>query len=161
MILEVTTRPARICDAEAIARLTRQLGYDVETRSIEDRLSRLLARGDQQFLIAEHDGRAIGWINMIVVEYIETGAFVTIGGLVVDREYRGQGIGRRLLTEAEQWATQQGCTIVRLSSSATRTEAHKFYEHVGYMSVKTQLSFAKPLTGPARDALRSLVPDVS
>jgi GNAT superfamily N-acetyltransferase len=161
MTLEVTTRPASISDAEAIARLTRQLGYDVETRDVEDRLSRLLARRDQQFVIAEHDGRSIGWVNMILVEYVETGAFVTIGGLVVDREYRGQGIGRRLLTEAEQWAAQQGCAIVRLSSSATRTEAHKFYEHVGYMNVKTQLSFAKPLNGPARDALRRFVPDVS
>ena len=98
---------------------------------------------------------------MLIVEYVETGAFVTIGGLVVDREYRGQGIGRRLLSEAEQWAAQQGCAIVRLWSSATRTEAHRFYEHVGYMNVKTQLSFAKPLNGPARDALRGFVPDVS
>ena len=158
---EVTTRPARVSDAEAIVRLTKQLGYEVEARSVEDRLSRLLARRDQQFLIAEHGDRAIGWVHMIVAEYVETGVFVTIGGLVVDREYRGQGIGRRLLTEAEQWAAQQGCTIVRLSSSATRTEAHKFYEHVGYVNVKTQRAFAKPLTGPARDALRGFVPDVS
>lgn len=161
MTPQVTTRPARISDAEAVARLTTQLGYVVETRRVEDRLSRLLARPDQQFLIAEHDGRPIGWIHMLIVEYVETGAFVTIGGLVVDREYRGQGIGRRLLSEAEQWTAQQGCAIVRLWSSATRTEAHRFYEHVGYMNVKTQLSFAKPLNGPARDALRGFVPDVS
>ena len=111
---DITIRSARPSDAEAIAELTKQLGYFAEPAAVVSRLSRLLARSDQELLVADHGGRAIGWIHMVVTEYIESDAFVVIGGLVVDREYRMQGIGRRLLTCAEEWAAQHGCALVRL-----------------------------------------------
>lgn len=154
-------RPARLSDAEAIAALTKQLGYDADTRAVSERLPRLLARSDQQFLVADHGGRAIGWIHMVVTEYVEADAFVVIGGLVVDREYRKQGIGRRLLARAEDWAAAKGCAFVRLSSSVKRTEAHAFYERSGYTNLKTQYSFAKPVGTAGSDALRAFVPDVT
>ena len=85
---------------------------------------------------------------MVITEYVEADAFVVIGGLVVDREYRKQGIGRRLLVRAEEWAAQHGCSVVRLTSNVKRIDAHAFYERVGYTNLKTQYSFAKSL-GPA------------
>jgi predicted N-acetyltransferase YhbS len=158
---EITIRSARVSDAKAINILTKQLGYDTESNAVAARLSRLLARRDQQFLVAAHGGRAVGWIHMIVAEYVEADAFVVIGGLVVDREYRKQGIGRRLVAHAEEWAVANGCSFVRLSSSMKRTEAHAFYERVGYTNLKTQYSFAKAVGLAASDALRAFVPDVT
>lgn len=158
---DITIRPARPTDAEAIAALTSQLGYDVEPSSVADRLSRLLARGDQQFLVADDGGRSVGWIHILMAEFVELDAFVVVGGLVVDRDYRQRGIGRRLLARAEEWAVQQGCGVVRLWSSTTRSEAHEFYRRVGYTNVKTQYSFAKPVGAAGSDALRAFVPDVT
>jgi predicted N-acetyltransferase YhbS len=104
----ITIRPARVSDADAVAALSKQLGYDAATDAVADRLTRFLGRREQQFLVADDDGRVVGWIHMLVAEYVEAEAFVQIGGLVVDREYRKQGIGRRLLAQAEEWAVQQG-----------------------------------------------------
>jgi GNAT superfamily N-acetyltransferase len=158
---DITIRSARPSDAETIAALTKQLGYDAEPSAVADRLSRLLARSDQQFLVADVGGRSVGWIHMLIAEFVELDAFVVVGGLVVDRDYRKQGIGRRLLAQAEEWAVQQGCAVVRLWSSATRTDAHEFYRRVGYTIVKTQYSFAKSVGAAGPDALRALVPDVT
>lgn len=158
---EIIIRSARVSDAEAIAILTKQLGYDAELSTVASRLSRLLARSDQQLLVAVDGGRAIGWIHMAITEYVEADAFVVIGGLVVDREYRRQGIGRRLLVRAEEWAARHGCSLVRLSSSVKRVEAHGFYERAGYTNLKTQYAFAKRLGSVGPDALRALVPDVT
>jgi GNAT superfamily N-acetyltransferase len=157
----VTIRPARVDDAHAVAALAKQLGYDAAPDAVADRLTRLVGRRDQQFLVADEGGRAVGWIHMLVNECVEAEAFVVIGGLVVDRAYRKQGIGRRLLAEAEDWAVLQGCSVVRLSSSATRTEAHAFYQRVGYTNIKTQYSFAKPVGAAGSGALRAFVPDVT
>jgi GNAT superfamily N-acetyltransferase len=157
----LTIRPARPSDADAIAALTKQLGYDVEASTVADRLTRILTRHDQHFLMAEHDGRSVGWIHIVISEYVESGAFVVIGGLVVDRDHRKQGIGRTLLAHAEEWATRQGCSIVRLWSTSTRTEAHAFYEHVGYVNIKTQYSFMKPLDGAGQVQLRGFIPEIS
>jgi ribosomal protein S18 acetylase RimI-like enzyme len=156
----VTIRRARLSDADAIAGLATQLGYSAEPSAVADRLSRVLARSDQEFLVADHEERPVGWIHMLVSEYVEAAAFVVIGGLVVDREYRNQGIGRRLLAQAEEWAAQHGCSVVRLSSSVPRTEAHAFYERAGYMKLKTQYSFAKAVGAADPETLRAFVPNV-
>jgi GNAT superfamily N-acetyltransferase len=157
----ISYRPARLSDAEAVAALAQQLGYDADSAAVAARLARLLPRSDQEFHVAEHDGRAVGWIHMLLMEFVEAEAFVMIGGLVVDRGYRKQGIGRRLLERAEQWAVTNECSVVRLSTNVKRTEAHQFYQRVGYVNLKTQYSFAKPIGAASGDTLRAFVPDVT
>ncbi len=156
----ITIRVAQPSDADAIASLATQLGYHAEPSAVVDRLSRVLARNDQQFLVADDRGRPVGWIHMLLAEYVEADAFVVIGGLVVDREYRNQGIGRRLLSRAEEWAAFKGCAVVRLASSTTRTDAHEFYRRAGYTQVKTQISFGKAVGVAGPEALRRFVPNV-
>ena len=112
--MAVSIRVARASDAPEIAELTRQLGYEVETSAVADRLSRILSRPDQEFLVAERDGQPVGWVHVVISEYVETGAFVVIGGLVVDRSYRRTGIGGLLMAHAEEWARKHGCSLVRL-----------------------------------------------
>ena len=157
----LTIRAARLSDADAIAALTKQLGYTTEPSAVADRLSRILARTDQQFVVADLGGRTIGWTHVVRVEYVEAAAFVTIGGLVVDGDHRKQGVGRRLLAYAEAWAAQHGCSVVRLSSTVARTEAHAFYERLGYTKLKTQYSFGKPVGTARAAALRAFVPDIT
>ena len=156
----MTIRPAQSADARAIAELTTQLGYEVAPALVAERLARMVAGGDQQFLVAELDGDVVGWVHVAIMEFIETGAFAVIGGLVVDRRHRKKRIGRLLMNAAEAWAGEHGCSIVRLSSSAFRTESHRFYEHLGYANIKTQYSFVKPLDRAGEDAIRGFVPRV-
>ena len=120
-------------------------GSDGKEADAADRLSRLLFRDDQQFFVADLDGRAAGWVPVVFAEYVDAEAFVVIGGLVVDRKNRRLGIGGALMNRAEVWAKERGCSMVRLSSSATRKAAHQFYENLGYVNIKTQYSFIKPL----------------
>jgi GNAT superfamily N-acetyltransferase len=140
--------------------LTQQLGYDVTAAALTSRLRRILSRPDQQLFVAEIDGRVAGWIHAIAAEYLEADMFLVIGGLVVDRRHRRRGIGRVLIEHAEGWGRQQGCRIVRVWSSVARRGAHRFYEGLGYVNVKTQHSFAKPLGDAGTDVLRGLAPKV-
>ena len=158
--MPVLIRTARDNDADEIVRLTADLGYDVTPADAAARLSRILTRVDQQFLVAEIDGRPVGWIHLGVVEYIETGAFAVINGLVVDSSCRGQGIGRLLLEWAEDWATKRGVSIVRLWSTTSRERAHRFYERLGYTKIKTQYSFAKSVGANPQQNFGALIPRV-
>ena len=156
----VAIRPARTPDAAAIAQLTTQLGYDLTDAEASDRLSRILLRDDQQFFVADLDGRVAGWVHVVLAEYVDSEPFVVIGGLVVDRNHRRLGIGRALMERAELWARERGCSMVRLSSSSTRNAAHRFYEALGYTIIKTQYSFVKPLDAEAAARVRTFVPRV-
>jgi GNAT superfamily N-acetyltransferase len=153
-------RVAVISDAADIARLTTQLGYEAPAPAVGERLSRILLQPDQQFWVAEAEGSVAGWVHALLAEYVEAEPFVVIGGLVVDQACRRRGIGRLLLETTEAWARAKGCAVVRLSSSATRTAAHRFYQDVGYVNIKTQYSFAKAVTEDGRSALGTFVPRV-
>jgi len=154
-------RPALASDAAAMADLTGQLGYDVDVRAVTRRLSRILARADRRVFAAESGGRVVGCLLAELVESLDSDPAVAIGGLVVDAQHRGTGIGRALMQHAEAWAREQGCSMVRLRSSATRRAAHRFYERLGYVNVKTQYTFARLLDGSGPEALNTLVPRVA
>lgn len=157
---QVSIRPVEPADADAVARLLDQLGYSASAADIAPRLTRIIARRDHRFMLAEADGAVVGWIHASISEHIDAEACVLIEGLVVDRAYRGHGIGRLLLDDAEAWATATGCSLVRLRSTDARTEAHRFYEHLGYTNVKTQYSFAKAVDPRGQSLLARLVPRV-
>ena len=154
----VTTRSARAEDAPPVAALVTQLGYESTADQVAQRLTRVLARSDQQFIVAEDAGRLVGWVHVQLAEYVESGRFAVIGGLVVDRAHRRQGIGAALMAGAEAWARRQGCGVMRLWSSITRTPAHRFYAGLGYAQVKTQYTFVKALDAGGADMATRLVP---
>ena len=152
-------RLARVSDAPDIARLTSHLGYETDLAGLTTRLERILSRTDQRLVVADAGVAVVGWLHASFAEYIEADAFVVISGLVVDRAQRRQGVGRMLLEDAERWARSRGCSLVRLSSSISRTSAHEFYERLGYAKVKTQFAFARSLAAGEPDFAR-LVPRV-
>lgn len=152
--MPISIRTGFESDAEAVANLTAQLGYDVTPGVAKERLARILARTDHRFFIAEDEGRPVAWLHAIKAEYLEADPFVMIAGLVVDRTCRNQGIGRMLMDHAERWAKEQQCSLVRLSSSAGRVAAHRFYERLGYTVVKTQYAFAKSFDADASKITR-------
>ncbi len=159
--MPITLRVARIQDAHDVARLTAQLGYDTTPAEAGARLTRIGSKWDQRFLIAEADCHAVGWLHVVIAEFVEAEPFAIIAGLVVDRDHRRQGIGRLLIDAAEAWARERGCSLMRVSSSVSRTEAHRFYEHLGYAKVKTQHAFAKPLDAAGQQQMGRVNPRVT
>jgi GNAT superfamily N-acetyltransferase len=158
---QVTVRLANPDDASALAALTVQLGYDVDAASVARRLSRILADSDARMFVAEVGGVVAGRVHAAIAQHLESDPFVTIGGMVVDERFRGRGVGRALMQRVEAWAAERGCGLVRLSSSITRTGAHRFYEQLGYRHVKTQHAFARTVGESTEDDLSALVPRVA
>lgn len=58
-------------------------------------------------------------------------------------DMRGRGIGARMMRYAVARAKEQGAAKVQLSSNAMRTDAHRFYERLGF--VRSHLGFHMPL----------------
>lgn len=139
----MTIRAARTEDAPRISDLMHQLGYDVSAGEIAQRLSR---RDDQREVILACDGdNTVGWAAVCVEEGFVEGRVAWIEGFVVDDNARGAGVGARLLDTAEEWARSKGCTTMRVQSNVIRERAHAFYERHGYVKMKAQYAFRKPL----------------
>ena len=52
-------------------------------------------------------------------------------------ELRGKGIGEALLGWALRTAAERGAGLVQLTSDASRGNAHRFYEHLGFVASHT------------------------
>ena len=132
-------------DAEAAAELSSQLGYPSSADDLRERIEELSRTTDRVAFAAVVDGKMVGWIDVAMERHLQYAASAVIGGLVVREDMRGQGVGRRLCLEVEQWARSQSVPLVRVRSQIKREDAHRFYLRDGYRQVKTSLVFEKPL----------------
>jgi GNAT superfamily N-acetyltransferase len=83
-------------------------------------------------IVAEVGEEIVGLAHLQVtptIEYDRPAA--KIGALVVNESHRGEGIGRALVEALEDEARARGCTLMFLTTSSRRTDAHEFYRRVG------------------------------
>lgn len=143
---EIITRPITIGDAEAIAELSGQLGYETSARTMKERIARMLPlAADHLALVATVRDQVVGWIEAEVVQHLQSEPHAWITGLIVKDGVRSLGIGRRLCTEVEQWSQKRGLSVIRVTSRMTRERAHQFYLREGFVQTKTSAVFEKML----------------
>ena len=132
-------------DSSQLARLAGQLGYPSSTEQVTTRLARIQTQPDQAIFVAEVEGQIAGWVHVFASPTVESDLYVEIGGLVVEENQRGQGVGKALMVQAETWSRELGIHEVRLRSNIIRQEAHQFYEAIGYKKIKSQFTFQKTI----------------
>lgn len=88
----------------------------------------------QHLLVAEVDGRIVGTVVLIIVPNLsyQGRPWAELENMVVDESHRGRGIGEALVRRAESFARDAGCYKLTLTSSKRRTDAHRFYERLGF-----------------------------
>jgi GNAT superfamily N-acetyltransferase len=143
----LTVRALTLADAGAIAELSGQLGYQASATEMVERIRGILSvREGHLAIVACRYDEVIGWIEAEVGRHLQSTPHVLITGLVVKEGMRSLGVGKRLCTEVEQWASRQGVSVVRVTSRSTREGAHRFYLREGFTQTKTSLVFEKVLS---------------
>ncbi len=132
-------------DSSQLVGLSKVLGYDTDEASLIHRINKITGLNNHCLLVAKEDKKVIGFCHGYVRTLVEVAEAVEIGGLVVDDAWQGQGIAKKLVQGIEKWAVENGFNRVVLSSNIIRTNAHGFYEHLGYKKIKQQFAFEKKL----------------
>ena len=152
----IAIRDASAADAAEVARLLALLGHTAPPGNHAARLAAHLALGER-VLVASRSPAAsaplLGVATLHVTPMLHrAGPVGRITALVVDDDARGQGVGRALVDAAESQLATQGCPLIEITSNRQRTDAHAFYERLGYTA--TSFRFAKTLA-PATTEPRS------
>ncbi|MFH8386630.1 GNAT family N-acetyltransferase [Kitasatospora sp. NPDC018058] len=90
----------------------------------------------QHLMVAERAGRVVGTLQLTVVPGLSrTGSTRTIIEAVrIHADERGSGLGTELIEWAVERSRELGADLVQLTSDATRTDAHRFYERLGFVA---------------------------
>lgn len=76
----------------------------------------------------------IGTCSLIIIDNLgHQGAKLAVAeNMIINQEFRGQGIGKQLMQFIMARAKEETCYKLMLSSNKKRTLAHKFYEQLGF-----------------------------
>jgi len=147
-------RDAVAADLPAIARLMRQLeeggaGYPASEDGVSDAQVRAFAEIGRdrrhRLLVIEDGGRVVGTTVLMIVPNLSGGGRprAIVESVVVDADARGHGYGERLMAYCRAEAAAAGCFKLQLDSNNRRTDAHRFYERLGYSN--THHGYSLPL----------------
>jgi GNAT superfamily N-acetyltransferase len=97
-------------------------------------LERLSADPNQHLVVAVREGRVVGTLQLTVIPGLSRKGSTRslIEGVRIHSDERGSGLGSRFIEWAIEESRNQGCQLVELTSDATRTDAHRFYERLGF-----------------------------
>ncbi|WP_189174107.1 GNAT family N-acetyltransferase [Streptomyces lasiicapitis] len=137
---DLEIRPAVADDIPAIVAMLAHDPLGAQRESPDDltpylpAFERLAADPNQHLVVAVREGRVVGTLQLTIVPGLSRqGATRSIIEAVrVHADERGGGLGTRFIEWAVEESRRQGCQLVQLTSDATRTDAHRFYERLGF-----------------------------
>lgn len=137
---EAVFRPARLEDVPAVVALyaddelgaTREDPTDLAT--YEAALARVAQDPNQHLVVADRDGTVVGTLQLTVVPGLSRRGSTRsiIEAVRVASSERGSGLGTRIVEWAVAESRRQGVDLVQLTSDASRVDAHRFYERLGF-----------------------------
>jgi len=87
-----------------------------------------------KYFVARENGKVIASCYICIIPNLTRGgkSIGFIENIITDIKYRRKGIGRNIVETAIKYAKEQNCYKVLLQSGNKRTEAHMFYESMGF-----------------------------
>ena len=76
------------------------------------------------------DNNIVGYLSYIIKE--RHSKKIDVDQLVIDKRYRGQGLGKRLMEEVKNIAVKNDCDRIELNCWLFNENALAMYEHIGF-----------------------------
>jgi GNAT superfamily N-acetyltransferase len=137
--MDVRIREAVEGDLDRILAVYRDAGIETcgkpSIQSARRAFARMASYPNYKVYVAEVDGRVSGTYALLIMDNLANGGAPSgvVEDVAVLRSCQGKGIGRVMMQAAIRTCRDCGCYKMTLSSNATRTGAHKFYESLGFV----------------------------
>lgn len=103
---------------------------------------------EQAFLAENEHRKIIGFIELNIRNYAEGSSHTKvpyIEGWFVNLNYRGKGVGRKLIKAAELWALDQGYSELASGSNINNKNAINAHKALGFIEMERNVNFLKNL----------------
>ena len=91
---------------------------------------------NQRLIVVEQSGSIIGCFQISFIPGLSRLGMWRgqIESVRIASSYRGKGLGRQMMEWAIAACGDRGCELVQLTSDKTRTDAHRFYDSLGFVA---------------------------
>ena len=127
-----------IAQYDLICQLSPNVTFDEYSLMIND-----MVKLNYQQAVAYINEKPIGVCGFWINTKIYSGKYIELDNVVVGRNYRNKNIGQLLCNYVLEIAKQQNCKTAMLDAYLENTQAHTFYERIGF--TKKGFHFIKPL----------------
>jgi GNAT superfamily N-acetyltransferase len=138
----VSLREAKREDLPTIVRMLADDPLGAKRHRIEEPLPKdyyaafdaIAASPSNRLYVAEIDGEIVGSLQLTFIPGLDyVGAErMLIEAVRVARGRRNSGLGKAMIAQVIEIARRRGCQRIELTSSASRKDAHRFYERLGF-----------------------------
>lgn len=137
--MDITIEFARSDDLPALCTLLSEL-FTLEADFVPDRDKQLRglrllleAPASGRLFVVRADCRIAGMANaLITISTAQGGPVLLLEDVIVDRQFRGIGIGRRLVEHICTWAKAEGMSRISLLVDRDNLSAQAFYRNLGF-----------------------------
>ncbi|WP_326659942.1 GNAT family N-acetyltransferase [Streptomyces sp. NBC_00385] len=139
---DLEIRPAAVGDLAEIVTMLADDPLGARRESPDDltpylaAFRRLAHDPHQHVMVAVRADRVVGTLQLTVIPGLSRRGSTrsVIEGVRVHADERGSGLGTQLIQWAVDESRRQDCQLVQLTSDATRADAHRFYERLGFVA---------------------------
>ena len=135
MIFEVGNRK----DLNGIVELNKQLDENNNSLKtfnldIRNKIWDKIENNNIKYFLAKDNGNIIGSCYICIIPNLSRNgkSIGFIENVIIDNNYRRKAIGKKLMEMAINYGKENNCYKIVLQSGIKRTEAHKFYENIGF-----------------------------
>lgn len=141
-------RPAGEDDVKAVARLCEDVNpfaYTGESSAVEfyERLfSDALKNEDALLIVAQAESTIVGFAYVVIERTSDDcirAPYANLDMIGVKRAYRGRGIAKVLIEEAQFWAHKKGMRVIQLAVAEDNQAALGLYSSLGYRTVMRKM----------------------
>lgn len=131
-------RPATENDLESVLALYAQKDLDdgqvLNLAEAKKLFARFREYPDYTLYVAANGERVVGTFELLIMHNLAHRGRPSgvVEDVVVASDYRSQGVGRRMMEHAMAVCRKRGCYKMALSSNLIRTDAHRFYDNLGF-----------------------------
>ena len=131
-------RKAQIEDLPSVLALYGQPDFDngavVNLEAARNFLEEIGRYPDYTLYVAEIEGEVVGVYSLLIMHKLahKCTPSAILEDIVVATSRQRQGLGRAMVSHAMDMARSKSCYKLVLSSNARRTDAHRFYDQLGF-----------------------------
>lgn len=147
--MKLIIRKAQKKDVDLLVELLTELfsietDFTIDTQKQKDGLELIFKETEKAcIMVAEYEGKVVGMCScQLVVSTSEGGYKGLIEDVVINKSYRGQNIGSKLLEKITVWAVGLGAKRIDLVADKRNSPAIDFYKKHG-MKVTNMIALQK------------------